>query len=76
MLAGGKITDVGMPCPINAHTFGVFPVIFVKQGQQCLFDIGFPGDGILDDFCRDEAIRVHVSFVGGLRFLLLTSSLF
>ncbi len=37
MLAGGKITDVGMPCPINAHTFGVFPVIFVKQGQQCLF---------------------------------------
>ena len=49
MLAGGKITDVGMPCPVNAHTFGVFPVMFVKQGQQCLFDIGFPGDGILDD---------------------------
>ena len=42
MLAGGKITDVGMPCPVNAHTFGVFPVMFVKQGQQCLFDIDFP----------------------------------
>ena len=39
MLASGKITDVGMPCPVNAHTFGIFLVMLVKQGKQRFLDV-------------------------------------
>ena len=68
VLACGQVPDISVPCPVDAHTFGVFLIMFVHQCEQGLFYLRLARYGVLDDFCRNEAVNVHVLLVGGTGF--------
>ena len=68
MFSQSQVADVSVPCPVYAHTFGIFFVVFVHQRKQGFLHLRLARHGVLDDFCRHEAVTVHVLLVGGTGF--------
>ena len=68
VLACGQIADITVPCPVNAHTFGILLIMLVHQRKQGFLHLRLARHGVLDDFSRHEAVTVHILLVGGMGF--------
>ena len=68
MLPQGQVTNVSVPCPVNAHTLGIFLVMLVHQCKQGVLHLRLARHGVLDDFSRNEAVIVHVLLVSNTCF--------